>query len=243
MKKIIGGNIIFANIVRFVFDTSGLQALKIGISSQYYSADFGGNNMKALRNLPDGYREICSVDLKKDKKAAVFVNLLAIAIAVILVLPMNAVIPFYRSLVSQTDIKDILIKYVVLLVLMVLYVILHELVHGVAMRICGTKKVKYGFNGMYAFAGSADYYDKTAYIFIALAPIVLWGVVLAVVNILVPAEWFWVIYIIQVLNLSGAAGDLYVSVKFSRLPRDILVQDYGIGMVVYSGSNAGGTAR
>lgn len=238
MKKIIGGNIIFANIVRFVFDTSGLQALKIGISSQYYSADFGGNNMKALRNLPDGYREICSVDLKKDKKAAVFVNLLAIAIAVILVLPMNAVIPFYRSLVSQTDIKDILIKYVVLLVLMVLYVILHELVHGVAMRICGTKKVKYGFNGMYAFAGSADYYDKTAYIFIALAPIVLWGVVLAVVNILVPAEWFWVIYIIQVLNLSGAAGDLYVSVKFSRLPRDILVQDYGIGMVVYSGSNA-----
>ena len=199
--------------------------------------------MKALRNLPDGYREICSVDLKKDKKAAVCVNLLAIAIAVILVLPMNAVVPFYRSLVSQTDIKDILIKYVVLLVLMVLYVILHELVHGIAMKICGTKKVKYGFNGMYAFAGSADYYDKTAYIFIALAPIVLWGVVLAVVNILVSAEWFWVIYIIQVLNLSGAAGDLYVSVKFSRLPRDILVQDYGIGMVVYSGSNAGGTAR
>ena len=215
MKKIIGGNIIFANIVRFVFDTSGLQALKIGISSQYYSADFGGNNMKAFGSLPDGYREICSVDLKKDKKAAVCVNLLAIAIAVILVLPMNAVVPFYRSLVSQTDIKDILIKYVVLLVLMV----------------------------MYAFAGSDDYYDKTAYIFIALAPIVLWGVVLAVVNILVPAEWFWVIYIIQVLNLSGAAGDLYVSVKFSRLPRDILVQDYGIGMVVYSGSNAGGTAR
>ena len=194
--------------------------------------------MKAFGSLPDGYREIGSVDLKKDKKAAVYVNLLAIAIAVILVLPMNAVVPFYRSLVSQIDIKDILIKYVVLLVLMVLYIILHELVHGVAMRICGTKKVKYGFNGMYAFAGSGYYYDKTAYIFIALAPIVLWGVVLAVVNILVPAEWFWVIYIIQVLNLSGAAGDLYVSVKFSRLPRDILVQDYGIGMVVYSGSNA-----
>ena len=199
--------------------------------------------MKAFGSLPDGYREICSVDLKKDKKAAVCVNLLAIAIAVILVLPMNAVVPFYRSLVSQIDIKDILIKYGVLLVLMVLYIILHELVHGIAMKICGTKKIKYGFNGMYAFAGSDDYYDKTAYIFIALAPIVLWGVVLAVVNILVPAEWFWVIYIIQVLNLSGAAGDLYVSVKFSRLPRDILVQDYGIGMVVYSGSNAGGTAR
>ena len=87
-------------------------------------------------------------------------------------------------------------------------------------------------------ASSSLYTLKTmAYVSLA-SPIVLWGVVLAVVNILVPAEWFWVIYIIQVLNLSGAAGDLYVSVKFSRLPRDILVQDYGIGMVVYSGSNA-----
>ena len=26
--------------------------------------------MKAFGSLPDGYREICSVDLKKDKKAA-----------------------------------------------------------------------------------------------------------------------------------------------------------------------------
>lgn len=199
--------------------------------------------MKAFGNLPDGYREICSVDLKKDKKAAVGVNLLAIAIAVILVLPMNAVVPVDRSFSIQNGAESILTRYLPLFGLIVLYAILHELVHGIAMKICGTKKVKYGFNGMYAFAGSDDYYDRTAYIFIALAPIVLWGVVLAVVNILVPAGWFWVIYIIQVLNLSGAAGDLYVSVKFSRLPRDILVHDYGIGMVVYSGANAGGAAK
>ena len=37
--------------------------------------------------------------------------------------------------------------------------ILHEIVHGIAMRICGTKKVKYGFTGLYAFAGSKDFYD------------------------------------------------------------------------------------
>ncbi len=195
--------------------------------------------MKAFGNLPDGYREICSVDLKKDKKAAVGVNLLAIAIAVILVLPMNAVVPVDRLFSIQSGTQSILTRYLPLFGLIVLYAILHELVHGIAMKICGTKKVRYGFNGMYAFAGSADYYDKTAYIFIALAPIVLWGVVLAVVNILVPAEWFWIIYSLQVLNISGAAGDLYVSVKFSRLPRDILVQDYGIGMVVYSESNTG----
>ena len=88
-------------------------------------------------------------------------------------------------------------RFAVLLVLLVVYMILHELVHGIAMKMCGTKKIKYGFTGMYAFAGSDDYYGKKPYIFIALAPVVLWGVVLAVVNPFVPAEWFWLVYLIQ----------------------------------------------
>ena len=121
-----------------------------------------------------------------------------------------------------------------LALLSVAYIVLHEVVHGVAMKICGTKKVRYGFTGLYAFAGSEDYYGKKAYIFIALAPVVLWGTVLAVVNFFVPTEWFWVIYIIQITNISGAAGDYFVTAKFSRFPKDILVRDCGVGMTVYS---------
>ena len=126
------------------------------------------------------------------------------------------------------------IRFSALFGLIVLYMILHELVHGIAMKLCGTKKVKYGFTGLYAYAGSADYYDKRSYIFIALAPVILWGAVLAVINPFVPIEWFWIVYFIQVMNLSGAAGDLFVTVKFSRFPKDILVGDYGVGMKVYS---------
>ena len=120
------------------------------------------------------------------------------------------------------------------MVLIFVYLILHELVHGVAMKICGTKKVKYGFTGLYAFAGSEDFYDKKAYIFIALAPVVFWGIVIAVINLFVPLEWFWVVYFLQIINLSGAAGDLYVTIKFFRLPSDILVKDTGIMMTVYA---------
>lgn len=64
----------------------------------------------------------------------------------------------------------------------------------------------------------------------------LWGFVLLILNFLVPPSYFWVVYFIQIANISGAAGDLYVTWKFSRLPRDILVQDYGAGMKVYSRS-------
>ena len=45
--------------------------------------------MKSKQTLPVGYREIYSVDLQKDKKSAVLVNVLAIIIAVVLFLPAN----------------------------------------------------------------------------------------------------------------------------------------------------------
>ncbi len=190
--------------------------------------------MKSVEKLPEGYNEICAIDLQKNKKLAVFVNLLAIIIALLLVVPMCFIVPISSLFSMESGLRNYMIRFVVLLILIILYMVLHELVHGIAMKICGTQKVKYGFTGMYAFAGSSDYYDKTAYIFIALAPVVLWGVVIFIVNLFVVNEWFWVVYFIQIMNLSGAAGDLYVTVKFSRLPKDVLIQDYGVGMKVFS---------
>ena len=190
--------------------------------------------MRAVENLPDDYKEIYAVNLQKDKKMAIIVNLIAVAIAVIMAVPMHFVVPFSTVFSMENGLFPYILRFVALIILMFLYLILHELVHGIAMKLCGTKKVKYGFTGMYAFAGSKDYYDKKAYIFIALAPVVLWGIVLAVINPFVPVEWFWIVYLIQIMNVSGAAGDLFVTVKFSRLPKDILVQDYGVSMTVFS---------
>ncbi|MBO5461763.1 MAG: DUF3267 domain-containing protein [Clostridia bacterium] len=190
--------------------------------------------MKSKQTLPVGYREIYSVDLQKDKKPAVLVNVLAIIIAVVLFLPANRYIPLTTLFNIGVSESLYFARLGVIVGGIIFYMILHELVHGLAMKIFGTKKVKYGFTGMYAYAGSDDYYDKKSYIIIALAPIVVWGIVLAIINVLVPYEWFWVVYLIQLINLSGAAGDLFVTVRFSKMPKDILVRDYGVGMTVYS---------
>ena len=190
--------------------------------------------MKSLSFLPEGYAEIYSVDLQKNKKIALLVNLFAVLIAAVMVVPMLFVIPISSLFSMEKGMLSYLLRFAALLIFMVIYMILHELVHGIAMKICGTKQVKYGFTGMYAFAGSEDYYCKKAYIFIALAPVVLWGIVIALINPFVGQEWFWVVYFIQIINLSGAAGDIFVTVKFSRLPADILIRDYGVGMRVYS---------
>lgn len=190
--------------------------------------------MKVAEALPEGYRDYYSIDLQKDKKMSLLVNLLAVVIAVLLLVPMHFLVPISSLFVMNEGLGNYVIRFVALIVLMTAYIPLHEITHGLAMKICGTKKVKYGFTGLYAFAGSNDYYNKKAYIFIALAPIVLWGLVIAIINPFVPLEWFWVVYSLQIINLSGAAGDLFVTIKFLGFPKDILIRDYGVGMTVFS---------
>ncbi len=191
--------------------------------------------------LPDGYAEIYSLDIKNDKKLSLLINIFAIIIALVIVIPAHFYIPIWSMFSMDEGIGMYVLRFVVLMVSSVFYIILHEAVHGIAMKMCGTKKISYGFTGLYAFAGSKDYYDKHSYIFIALAPVVVWGVVIGIINLFVPYEWFWIIYWIQISNISGAAGDMYVTYKFSRMPKDILITDYGLGMKVYSQDSDKGT--
>ena len=189
--------------------------------------------MKSYRELPQGHRQILTIDLQKNKKLALMVNGLALLIAAAMIAVALPLVPI-GSIFVNDDLRGILIKLAVMYGGMFVYIILHEAVHGIVMRRFSDAKVRFGFTGLYAYAGSDAYYCRKHYIIIALAPIVVWGVVLGIVNVLVPEDWFYVVYMIQMTNVSGAAGDLYVSWKMSRLPADILVQDVGIAMTVYS---------
>ena len=190
--------------------------------------------MKALQTLPNGYREIFSVDLAKDKKMMLVLNLLALIVAIL----MAVVGAFFVPISTLFDFSNGFLIYWLRILLLAVgtfgYIVLHELVHGITMKYFGCRKVNYGLSWTYAYAGCTDYFPKKPYLVIALAPVVFWGIVLAVLCLLVPESWFWVVYIIQVCNISGAAGDAYVTWKFSRMPRDILVQDTGVSMTVYS---------
>ncbi len=184
--------------------------------------------MNSYIDLPYGYEEILSVDLQKDKKLAGIVNGIAIILMVILFIIGNAIVPFgefYKMGLGAT---------IAMFIGLIAYIILHELVHGIFMY--GYSKVKptYGFTGLYAYAGSKCYFNKKSYIVIALAPIVVWGIVLLILNLIFQETWFWVIYFIQIMNISGAGGDLYVTYRFSKLPKDILINDTGVAMTIYS---------
>lgn len=190
--------------------------------------------MKAFETLPQGYKEILSIDLQKNKKLMLLVNGIAIVLAVPMFVLGARLVPVSALFDMSGGMGAYFARFGVLVGAIVVYMVLHELTHALIMKLCGTKKIRFGFTGMYAFAGSDDYYPKLPYICIALAPIVLLGIVVAAINALVPEEWFWVVYFVQITNVSGAGGDLYVTARFASLPKDILVRDYGVGMRVYS---------
>lgn len=191
--------------------------------------------MRSVQQLPVDYRQIFAVDLQRDKKTALLINGLALIVTAVMGVGMHLVIPIGTLFDMTAGLGPYALRFLVLLVGLVAYIILHEWLHGRVMRLCGAQQVKFGFTGLYAFAGSAaDYFTKRAYLAIALAPLVVWGVALLVLNLVVPLPWFWVVYILQITNVSGAMGDVYVTVKFSRMPGDILVQDDGVRMRVYS---------
>ena len=189
--------------------------------------------MHSYETLPEGYREWMKVDLQKNKKLALIVNGIGLIIAVVMAVIGQLIVPIQTLFDMEAGLGMYTLRFVVLLAGMVAYIILHELVHGVVMKHYSRQKPFYGFTGLYAYAGSKCYFDRRSYIVIALAPIVVWGVVLLILNLFAAGSWFWVVYFIQISNVSGAAGDFYVSARFSKMPQDILVNDVGVSMTVY----------
>ena len=180
--------------------------------------------------LPDGYQLYFEMDLQKDRKLALRVNGLALLLAaVLLVLGL-----LWHSWREWMNTDHFFLRSIVLIVGMIGYLFLHEWVHGIFMKHFSGVKAQYGFTGLYACAGSGAYFNRKQYIIIAMAPVVIWGAVLLACMLAVPATWFWVVYLIQIGNLSGAAGDFYVAWNMQKMPEEILIQDSGVSMRVYA---------
>ena len=187
-----------------------------------------------MRSLPEGWRKILELNLQKDKKTAGVITLGGAVAALVMGVLMHLRTPITVFFNRSGGVGAYFLRLGVLLAAYLAYVVLHELTHAAVMKAVGGGKVRFGFTGMYAFAGSEeDYFDKTAYRCIALAPLVVWGLVLLGLQLLVSGPWTWVVWLLQIGNVSGAAGDVYVTVKLAPMPGTILVRDTGVDMTVY----------
>ena len=190
----------------------------------------------AANALPDCYAETEKIDLVKNKRQMLLVNGLAVILALITLAAGFLLQP--ESAIGWLSLDEeplyTLVQCLIALGGTLLYIIGHEAVHGAFMWHYSHSRPDFGLSFTYAYAGSQCFFAKQPYLIIALAPVVVWSVGLCALALLLPADWFWTVWVIQIMNISGAAGDFYVFFHLLNAPGHILVQDTGTAMTVYA---------
>ena len=179
------------------------------------------------RNLPRGYRYAGTMDFTRNRKqivALLKVAVVSTAVPALIGVAVSLMRPQVMAFVRDWR------MWLWMALMLIAYIPLHELTHGVVMYALSGVKPTYGFKLPYAYAGSTVWFDRRSHVITALAPVVLWGVILQVLIFALPSKWFWPLWIVQISNLSGSAGDIYTAWALARMKGDLLIQDTGVRM-------------
>ena len=183
------------------------------------------------KELPEGYREVFSIDAK-NKKTALIMSLGAFLItAALCVASWLIVRPYEQS-------PDHLIaRYLILLVALAAYIILHELVHGLAYKLLTGQKLTFGITFSAAYCGVPDIfvYRKTALISL-LAPFTVFSILFIALALILKDPWDrFAALIVFAIHAGGCIGDLYDTFIYLTKFRDprTLMQDTGPKQTFY----------
>ena len=201
------------------------------------------------RDLPAGYKQALYINAK-DAKFGIIFNL--IALAVLAVIMVVAFLSLHLGGKLSADILDLeylqlLIAYAVFFGTMIGYIVLHELVHGIAYKGLTGEKLTFGMSWSCAFCGVPHIYTyrKTALISV-VAPFAVFTLLmlpLLVILYFVSPLYFLILAFIFGLHVGGCSGDLYVlyllTVRFKG--KNVLMRDTGPEQFFYvpDGENSG----
>ena len=187
------------------------------------------------KELPSGYRQALYINAKAAKFGIIF-NLIALVVLVaVIVLAVVSLRLSDRPVpdIMELDPLQMLTTYFVFIAVTIAYVVLHELVHGIAYKALTGEKLTYGMSWSCAFCGVPHIftYRKTALIAV-VAPFAVFTLLFIPILILlyfVSPLYYLVMAVVFGLHLGGCSGDLYVlyllTAKFKD--RKTLMRDTG----------------
>ena len=191
---------------------------------------------KSFENeLPVGYRQALYINAKNAKFGIIF-NLIALAVlAIVIVLAVISLLASGKEVPNFLDTESLssLIAYVVFIALMSTYIVLHELVHGIAYKAQTGEKLTFGVSRSCAFCGVPHIYTyrKTALIAV-VAPFAVFTLLFIPILILlyfVSPLYYMIMALVFGLHLGGCSGDLYVLYLLTKKFKDknTLMRDTG----------------
>lgn len=185
-------------------------------------------------SLPKGYVAKKTIDAK-EKKTAILFTLLSFVIlaAVIAILLFTRRVDFDLFFSNSTK---LLIADAALIGTMILYIIIHELTHGIGYKLFTREKLKFGVTLTCAFCGVPNSYVKKWPAFITtLLPFFTYSCILFPLYYLTSSVYVQVVSgFILALHLSGCIGDLTVAgYLLLKADKSTLVNDDGAKQVFY----------
>ncbi len=160
--------------------------------------------------LPEGYAECMVIDAK-NLKLGIILNVVAlipfiIVIAIILAFcDLGSIFePFTRGFLGC-------FYMLCFIIVMLLYIVLHELVHGVAYKLMTGQKLTFGMTLTVAYCGVPDIYVyRKAALIALLAPFVVFTVIFGLLTLFLPTAFLKVLAgFLLAIHLGGCSGDLY----------------------------------
>ncbi|HMD90548.1 MAG TPA: DUF3267 domain-containing protein [Anaerolineaceae bacterium] len=197
--------------------------------------------MHALQSLPVAYRLAGNLDLSKDRRALLILNVAGFALmigfgwlflqALMWIRPVEAGTGLTFEIYGFASGLELLVGG---LLVTVLVIILHEAAHGLFFWIFTHSRPVFAYRIYYAYASAPGWYlPRNQYLITSLAPIVLLtGLGLLLLAVLPPA-WFLAVLAFMTFNASGAIGDLVVAIWLMKQPVCCLAQDYGDSIALY----------
>ncbi|MDT8336591.1 MAG: DUF3267 domain-containing protein [Candidatus Izemoplasmatales bacterium] len=186
---------------------------------------------KSYNYLPENYVEDFQIDLLKDKKKLLLINVLSLVLLIPVALAYYLIINFTDKTLEITVENLPTWKLMISIVSMLVYIIVHELIHAIFFKL-GTKgKVKFGFHGIMASASVPGvYFYKKPYLLAGLAPAAIMSVVLIIPMFFFNDYDLFLLFLLFSVHFSGCVGDFYIAIKLLKYPEDTLVEDTGTGM-------------
>ena len=164
------------------------------------------NQIPASGSLPDDYQELLAWSVTEKPKRVVIMNILGVFLFLFFGLIFSNVAVGLGKLPLAGGINFDLREMIFVLIGIIFILALHELMHGLTMRLFGASP-KYGiiWKGMMLYATSPGYaYPRNNYVIIALAPFILISI-LVVLGMwgLQGTLWVALLGICGVINASG----------------------------------------
>ncbi len=179
--------------------------------------------------LPAGYESALTIDAT-NKKIALWLNLAAL-------IPLIPALLLALRMIGNAGAVIPMQKMLLFIGAMLLYIVLHELVHGAAYRVLTRRKLSFGLKLTCAYCGVPDIYcyRRTALISL-LAPFTVFTIIFASLALFLDDTILRAFSVVLLgMHLGGCSGDLYDTWLYLTRFRDplTLMRDTGPAQTFY----------